>query len=85
MKTKMTKKQQKRMVQGLVALLSARALIMKGKKVLETLTDEDDLLKSLVVMSYAIPVSALLTHVFGEGELRDEAFKVLAGLVKEAN
>jgi len=79
---KVTKAQVNRIVEGLYALLVARELILEGKKTMESLAGGNDLLRAVAVVGYAVPASALMTKAFGTGELRDEALKVLAKIVK---
>ncbi|MBA7691106.1 hypothetical protein ES703_99645 [subsurface metagenome] len=81
---KLTKENKQRMAQGLVALLCARALILEGREALKDMPPETpDVLQPYMVMAFIIPACVLITQTFGTGELRDEAFKVLAKITND--
>ena len=80
---KLTKKAQQRIAQGLVALLGARALILECRKALKDTFDIPESIQPYMVLAYAVPACVLITWAFGTGELRDEAFKVLAKITND--
>lgn len=80
----LTKANKKRIAQGLVALLGARALILEGRKALNDIPPEiPDILRSYTMIAFAAPACLLISQTFGTGELRDEAFKVLAKITND--
>ncbi len=80
---KLTTETQQRIAQGLVALHGARLCILEGRKALKDISDIPELLQPAIVLAYAVPAYALITWAFGTGELRNEAFKVLAKITKD--
>ena len=69
---------QKQIIDGLVALFCARAMILAGREALKDTTDIPETLQSILAIGSVLPACALITQTFWTGELRDETFKVVA-------
>lgn len=77
----MAKATAKQVIEGLVALLGARAIILEGREALKNIDDIPEVFHPILAMGYTIPACGLINQAFKTNELRAEAFKVLAKIV----
>lgn len=77
----MAKTTPKQIINGMVALLGARAIILEGRAALKNIADIPEVLHPILAMGYTIPACGLINQAFKTNELRAEAFKVLAKIV----
>ena len=77
----MAKATAKQVIEAMVALFCARAIILEGKETLKDISDIPEVLHPILAMGYTIPACAVINRAFQTNELRAEAFKVLAKIV----
>jgi len=77
----MAKTTTKQIIEGMVALFWARAIILKGREALKDISDIPEVLHPILAMGYTIPACGVINLAFPTNELRAEAFKVLAKIV----
>lgn len=71
----------KQIIEAMVALLGARAIILAGREALSDIDDIPEVLHPILAMGYAVPARGLINRTFKTKELRSVAFKVLAKMV----
>ncbi len=77
----MAKATAKQIIEGMVALLGARAIILEGREALKDISDIPECLHPVLAMGYTIPAGGLIYRAFRTNELRAEALKVLVKIV----